>query len=344
MFCFRPIDRGIVRWANTIDRHDLPTGSHPFGVHVPAYARLCKGCNPGKRNGAANFRRVPEIAWVEPVLRPVDKNAVEAALKLKEQWGGRVILLASARGEEKLRDGLATGGDHAVLLGPGSLTGPVLAEAIRKLGRFDLVLAGREGAGDRLAGVIMKARRGGWLEEVRGRLPLVLEVQREMNKPRHTSFTGILAAAAKTVEQWDIAPDGHSSEAKVAVGRTRPEPRRRGEMVTGEPEAVRRLVEIIREALGCTRPAVDEGWAPVQAMIGTSGATAHPDLYLGTGLAGDHHHLVGVRSAGLIIAVNNDPAASIFQQADYGVTADCRGILPRLVAALGGSPVIRPEV
>jgi len=94
------------------------------------------------------------------------------------------------------------------------------------------------------------------------------------------------------------------------------------------------LVEDLAKALhgmvGATRPPVDEGWAKENQMIGQSGRTAHPKLYIGIGISGAMHHMVGVQNADFIIAVNRDPEAEIFKMCDLGIVGDFKEILPGL--------------
>lgn len=97
-----------------------------------------------------------------------------------------------------------------------------------------------------------------------------------------------------------------------------------------------RLVEELAELLGgasaCTRPAIDEGWAPGEhIMIGTSGKSVRPKIYLGFGISGATHHICGMKDSGLIISVNRDEGAPIFEASDYAITADLNKVLPLLV-------------
>jgi electron transfer flavoprotein alpha subunit len=87
-------------------------------------------------------------------------------------------------------------------------------------------------------------------------------------------------------------------------------------------------------AVGATRPVVDAGWAPYEVQIGQTGKTISPDLYIAAGISGAAQHVVGVK-ARLVIAINTDPAAPIFQRADIGVVADARTVLATLLAELG---------
>jgi electron transfer flavoprotein alpha subunit len=91
------------------------------------------------------------------------------------------------------------------------------------------------------------------------------------------------------------------------------------------------LAKVLNAALGCTRPAVDEGWAGLETMIGQSGKMVSPELYIGVGLSGEQQHTVGVAEAKVMVAINNDPKAPIFEQVDYGVVDDCQEFVPVLI-------------
>ena len=91
------------------------------------------------------------------------------------------------------------------------------------------------------------------------------------------------------------------------------------------------LAEVLNAALGCTRPAVDEGWAGLETMIGQSGKMVSPELYIGVGLSGELQHTVGIADAKVMVAINNDPKSPVFEQVDYGVVDDCREFVPVLI-------------
>lgn len=99
-----------------------------------------------------------------------------------------------------------------------------------------------------------------------------------------------------------------------------------------------RLVEELAAALGgavgATRPPVDEGWAREDQMIGQSGKTVRPRLYIGIGISGMMHHLVGMDESECVVAVNQDPRAPIFDYADLGVVGDYREVVPALMAEI----------
>jgi len=97
---------------------------------------------------------------------------------------------------------------------------------------------------------------------------------------------------------------------------------------------VKSLARVLHGAVGGTRPPLDEGWISEEQMIGQSGKTIRPKLYMGIGISGVIQHVVGIQDARVIIAINNDPRAAIFQSADLGAVADFRKLVPLLVEEL----------
>jgi electron transfer flavoprotein alpha subunit len=94
------------------------------------------------------------------------------------------------------------------------------------------------------------------------------------------------------------------------------------------------LAQTLKAALGCTRPAVDEGWADLETMIGQSGKMVSPELYIGVGLSGEQQHMVGITDAQVMVAINNDAKSPVFEQVDYGIVDDCREFVPVLIQKL----------
>ncbi len=94
------------------------------------------------------------------------------------------------------------------------------------------------------------------------------------------------------------------------------------------------LAESLAEALGgavCgSRPVVDQGWLPLSRQIGKSGVTVKPKLYVAAGISGAPEHTEGMRSAEMILAINTDPRAPIFDVAHYGIVGDALDVLPAL--------------
>lgn len=105
------------------------------------------------------------------------------------------------------------------------------------------------------------------------------------------------------------------------------------------------LQELCRElnvSFGVTRPVYDLGWTGFERMVGQTGRTVTPRLYLALGISGSMHHVGGIKDSRRIIAVNSDPKAPIFANSDEGFVADLGEILPRLLARAknraGGTP------
>jgi len=95
------------------------------------------------------------------------------------------------------------------------------------------------------------------------------------------------------------------------------------------------LAKLLGGAVGNTRPAVDAGWiSDEQSMIGTSGKTVRPKVYVGVGVSGATHHICGMKDSGVVISVNNDPNAEIFKVSDYKAVADGPAVVKELIRLL----------
>jgi electron transfer flavoprotein alpha subunit len=96
----------------------------------------------------------------------------------------------------------------------------------------------------------------------------------------------------------------------------------------------RQLAEAMHAELAASRPICDSGWLPMERQVGSSGQTVAPKLYLALGISGAIQHVVGMKGARTIVAINKDPEAPIFEIADYGIAADLFEVVPEMIKAL----------
>jgi electron transfer flavoprotein alpha subunit len=95
-----------------------------------------------------------------------------------------------------------------------------------------------------------------------------------------------------------------------------------------------RLAERLGGALAASRAAVDSGWVPAHRQVGLSGKTVAPRLYIACGISGATHHVVGMKDAKSVIAINNDRSAPIFKIADVAILGNIHEVIPRVLEKL----------
>jgi electron transfer flavoprotein alpha subunit len=122
------------------------------------------------------------------------------------------------------------------------------------------------------------------------------------------------------------AVDLSQAERIVSVGR--------GIKARENLELAQKLATALGAELGASRPICDAGWVPMERQVGSSGQTVAPKLYFALGISGAIQHLVGMKGARTIVAVNKDPDAPIFEVADLGIVGDLFEVVPAVIAEL----------
>ncbi len=122
------------------------------------------------------------------------------------------------------------------------------------------------------------------------------------------------------------AVDLSQAERIVAVGR--------GIKAQEHVQLAQQLAKAMGAELAASRPICDAGWLPMDRQIGSSGQTVAPRLYVALGISGAIQHLVGMKGARTIVAINKDSEAPIFEIADYGIVGDLFEVVPALIAEL----------
>lgn len=180
----------------------------------------------------------------------------------------------------------------------------------------------------------------------------LVETQVSKSKPQVATvakglFSAIPADASRKGEVIKVEPKFKPPTTKLVE--TKPKPVKgvklsdaqiivsfgRGVRKKEDMSLIEQFAQAVGGVVGCSRPiAEDLGWLPEDQYVGLSGQKVNPKLYFAFGISGQIQHLTGIRNSRIIVAVNNDPKAPIFEFSDYNVVADLYQMIPALIDAV----------
>jgi len=251
----------------------------------------------------------PELAFYQPEIY------TEIVVKLAKERQPEIMLIGST----------TTGRELAPLVAARSKTG-LTAHCIDLVLDENKILEQRVPAYGGLLAITCPERRPQMATVARGVFPTPELDENRTGEIVPLDIPEEIPGRIQTLEIIREEPEGVPLEsAPVVVA---------GGAGAGDLEGWRKIADLakaLNAALGCTRPAVDEGWAGLETMIGQSGRMVSPELYVGVGLSGELQHMVGIADAQVMVAINSDPHSPVFEQVDYGIVDDCREFIPVLI-------------
>ena len=167
--------------------------------------------------------------------------------------------------------------------------------------------------------VVATVRTASWPEAARGGNAAVEAANVDAALPSHTRYVGLAAGKSDR-------PDLQSAKRVISGGR--------GVGSKENFEIIYKFADRLGAAVGASRAAVDAGYCPNEMQVGQTGKIIAPELYIAVGISGAIQHLTGIKDAGMIVAINKDGDAPIFEIADIGLVGDLFQLLPELEKVL----------
>ena len=167
--------------------------------------------------------------------------------------------------------------------------------------------------------VVATIRTASWPEAARGGNAAVEAANVDAALPSHTRYVGLAAGKSDR-------PDLQSAKRVVSGGR--------GVGSKENFEIIYKFADKLGAAVGASRAAVDAGYVPNELQVGQTGKIIAPELYVAVGISGAIQHLAGMKDSKVIVAINKDEEAPIFQIADYGLVGDLFSVVPELTGKL----------
>jgi len=298
-------------------------------------------------------------------LKKATLSAMGAAQQLARRTGGQLVGLVLGKGVQAAADEMASYG-FAVRLADAPVLEhylaeswtPVVAEAAQAAGATWIVAAATAFGKDLLPraaarlgaaaatevlglsgeGANVLLRRPMWAGNVIAEVELATSVKAFTIRP--TEFAPAQKAAGGSVTAQPVAVDAGSLKTRFVefeeVKSERPELTEArvvvagGRGTKGDFKELEGLADDLGAAVGASRAAVDAGWVPNDWQVGQTGKVVAPELYIAAGISGAIQHVAGMKGARVIVAINKDPEAPIFQIADYGLVGDLFKAIPEL--------------
>ncbi len=311
----RPQARELLTLARTLGTAHgvwVTSGSDPSPEVLAEVGRYGAGVVDVVGTGEAHPRLTPVVAEALAALVGAGTRAVLLDVELRQQGGRRAARRADRCGR------------HGRRLGRRARRGPAGGHQAGVRRDLDESVRGPHPARDPRA---QAARGRGGGDEAEAAQVV-----------RHEAAVSAVAAGVEVVERIERAtsdrPDLGAAQVVVVGGRG----------TEGDFGPLEELADVLGGAVGATRVATDEGWIDKDAQIGQTGVTVAPRLYIGAGVSGAVHHRGGMQAAGVVVAINTDPDAPIFEIADLGIVGDLRECCRRPPrSCVAGSADARPE-